>query len=208
VLYDHREERSTIPGLLALEGLQPRGEQLPVGDYVLSERLAVERKTGADLIASIKDRRLWEQLDRLKAAYPAVVLIIEGRPAHFPAEGWKGALASALAMGGVSVLATRDVDETVEWLARLARREQRGPSQARGAKRKSKDPDRLAESVLASLPGVSGKGAQRLLEHFGSLADVFAAGERELRAVPGIGPKRARELAALSARRWRQAPWD
>src|SRR3712207_8568162 len=57
-------------------------EQLPVGDYVLSDRVVVERKTGADLAASIKDRRLFEQIERLGEAYPAVVLVVEGEPMH------------------------------------------------------------------------------------------------------------------------------
>ena len=109
LLYDHREERSTIPGLLALEGFEMVAQQLPVGDYILSDRLAIERKTATDLISSITDRRLWEQADRLKEAYPAIILIVEGTPERFPAESWRGALGSVLAMGGISVLTTADV---------------------------------------------------------------------------------------------------
>jgi hypothetical protein len=43
-----------------------------VGDHVVSDRLVVERKGPADLAASIKDRRLFEQLARLADAYPSV----------------------------------------------------------------------------------------------------------------------------------------
>ena len=207
IIYDHRELRSTVPGLLALEGLQLQERQLPVGDYILSERLAVERKSAADLVASIKDRRLWEQAERLKEAYPLVVLIVEGSEVRFPPEGFKGALASVLTMG-VSVLQTEDAEQTAEWIARLARREDRGPRQARGAKRKSRDPDRLAEDVLASLPGISSRGAKRLLERFGTLSEVFAADEQALLQVAGIGAKRARELAGLFSRRHNATPWD
>jgi ERCC4-type nuclease len=42
-------------------------------------------------------------------------------------------------------------------------------------------------------------GATRLLDHFGSLRAVFAAGEGELREVRGIGPVRAAALARLFA---------
>jgi ERCC4-type nuclease len=181
---------------------------LAVGDYILSERLVIERKTASDLVASIKDRRLWEQADRLKEAYPAVILIVEGEVERFPDEGWKGALGSVMAMGGISVLTTSDVDESAAWIARLARREAKGPVRARGGKRKPKDPDRLLESILTSLPGISGVGAAKLLEHFGTVAAVFAANENELLAVPGVGRKRAHELAMLFALRWRERPWS
>ena len=69
---------------------------MPAGDYVLSDRVVVERKTGPDLAASIKDRRLFEQIDRLAEAYDAVVLIIEGEPIHIAQASWKGALARVL----------------------------------------------------------------------------------------------------------------
>jgi ERCC4-type nuclease len=55
----------------------------------------------------------------------------------------------------------------------------------------------VAEDVLRCLPGISTVGAGRLLDHFGSLAEVFAADEAQLRAVTGIGPVRAAELARL-----------
>src|SRR4051812_15804664 len=89
LLYDHREERSGIPAALSAEGVEGLPMRLPVGDYVLSDRLVVERKSSTDLAASIKDRRLFEQVDRLKAAYPAVVLIVEDEPIHIGEAAWK-----------------------------------------------------------------------------------------------------------------------
>ena len=82
VVFDHREVRSGIPDALAAAGIELRPEQLPAGDYVISDRLVVERKTGADLAASIKDRRLFEQIERLKETFEAVVLVVEGEPVH------------------------------------------------------------------------------------------------------------------------------
>ena len=72
MLFDHREARSGIPAALVAAGIEMRPEQLPAGDYIVSERLVVERKTGADLAASIKDRRLFEQIDRLNTSFEAV----------------------------------------------------------------------------------------------------------------------------------------
>lgn len=201
MLYDHREERSGIPAALAAAGVAVAPAQLPAGDYVLSDRLVVERKTGADLAASIKDRRLFEQAERLTEAYDAVVLVVEGEPVHISERSWKGALGRVL-VSGVAVLLTEDPPDTAGWLARLHRLEAKGPSEARGrprARRPTDDHARVAEDVLGCLPGISTIGARRLLDHFGSLGAVFAAGEAELREVPGIGPVRAAALAAVFA---------
>lgn len=198
VLYDHRESKSGIPDALTAAGVPVSAEQLPAGDYLLSDRLAVERKTGADLAASIKDRRVFEQIDRLTAAYSAVVLIVEGRPVHISEHSWKGALGRVF-ISGVSVL-TDDPHDSASWIARLHRLEGKGPSVARGlprVRRPTEDLARNSEDVLTCLPGVSTVGAQRLLAHFGSLAAVFSASEAELRQVVGIGAIRGAALARL-----------
>ena len=199
MVFDHREVRSGIPDALAAAGIDLRPEQLPAGDYVISDRLVVERKTGADLAASIKDRRLFEQVARLKSSFEAVVLVVEGEPVHISEASWQGALARALA-SGASLLRTEDAGETAMWLARFHRLEGKPPSEVRGRpipRRPTSDLLDVAEDVLRCLPGISTVGARRLLEHFGSLRAVFAAGEPELRAVPGIGPVRSAALAQL-----------
>jgi ERCC4-type nuclease len=194
ILYDHGEVRSGVPEALAARGIRIEPARLPAGDYILSDRLVVERKSGGDLAASIKDRRIFEQAERLKAAYPAVVLIVEGEPIHISEASWKGALGRVLTMG-LAVLQTGGPDDTADWIARLHRQEEAGPSGARGSGRIRRDPE--AVDILGALPGVSTVGSRRLLDHFGTLRAVFAAEEAELRAVHGIGPVRARALARL-----------
>jgi DNA excision repair protein ERCC-4 len=203
MLFDHREGRSGIPAALSAAGIEVRPEQLPAGDYIVSERLVVERKTGADLAASIKDRRLFEQIDRLNASFEAVVLVVEGEPVHMSPASWQGALARALA-SGASVLRTDGPADTASWLARFHRLEGKPPSEVRARpspRRPTTDLGAVAEDVLRCMPGVSSVGARRLLQHFGSLRGVFAADERELREVTGIGPVRGAALARLFAAR-------
>src|SRR4051794_7655153 len=199
LLFDHGERRSGIPARLERLGVDVRAARLPAGDYVVSDRLVVERKGPTDLAASIKDRRLFEQLGRLADAYPSVVLIVEGAPVHMQQAAWQGALGRALTLGA-SVLRTTDTYDTAEWIARLHRLEGKPASRPRGAprvRRPTEDDLQTAEDVLRCLPGISTVGAGRLLAHFGSLERVFAARHEDLLEVRGIGPVRARTLDRL-----------
>src|SRR3954449_7879368 len=199
LLFDHGERRSGVPAELERLGLDLQGARLPAGDYVLSDRLVVERKGPTDLAASIKDRRLFEQLGRLAEAYPSVVLIVEGDPIHIHEAAWQGALGRALTLGA-SVLRTTDTRDTADWIARLYRLEGKPASRPRGVprvRRPTEDDVQTAEDVLRCLPGISTVGAGRLLAHFGSLERVFAARQEDLLEVRGIGPVHARVLDRL-----------
>src|SRR3954471_45966 len=199
LLFDHGERRSGVPAALERLGVDARGTRLPAGDYVVSDRLVVERKGPTDLAASIKDRRLFEQLARLADAYTAVVLIVEGDPVHMHEAAWRGALGRALTLGA-SLLRTTDTLDTAEWIARLYRLEGKPASRPHGVarmRRPTEDDLQTAEDVLRCLPGISTVGAGRLLAHFGSLERVFAARQEELLQVRGIGPVRARALDRL-----------
>src|SRR3954447_9829092 len=149
LLFDHGERRSGVPAALERLGIDAQGTRLPAGDYVVSDRLVVERKGPTDLAASIKDRRLFEQLARLADAYPSVLLIVEGEPVHMHEAAWKGALGRALTLGA-SVVRTRDTRETAEWIARLYRLESKPASEPRGAprlRRPTPDDVQTAEDV-------------------------------------------------------------
>lgn len=199
LLFDHGERRSGVPAELQRLGVDVQGARLPAGDHVVSDRLVVERKGPTDLAASIKDRRLFEQLTRLADAYPSVVLIVEGDPVQMHQAAWQGALGRALTLGA-SVLRTTDAYDTADWISRLYRLEGKPASRPRGVprlRRPTEDDLQTAEDVLRCLPGISTVGAGRLLAHFGSLEKVFAARREELLEVRGIGPVRARILDRL-----------
>ena len=78
ILVDTREVRCSISSYLR-NNHQIRTEirQLAIGDYILSNRMAVERKTISDLMGSTFDKRVFGQISALKAAYSRPVMIIE-----------------------------------------------------------------------------------------------------------------------------------
>ena len=62
---DKRELRSGIVDYLKNFGCEIQEENLEIGDYLLSDRVIIERKSFSDFAASIKDLRLFKQVQEL-----------------------------------------------------------------------------------------------------------------------------------------------
>jgi len=54
----------------------PKVKRIEIGDFIISERVAVERKTAADFVSSIVDGRLFDQAAKMKEAYEKPLIII------------------------------------------------------------------------------------------------------------------------------------
>lgn len=203
---DHREAVGGVPDVLAaMEGITVEVTQLDVADYVLTEGLAVERKTVPDLAASIVDRRLFAQLERLRDRYERVVFVIEGRGMYeghnLHPNAVRGVLSYLTVLNGVAVVPSEGPEDTALLLAIMARHAQHGLGYEVSSHRtrRGSTPDLRQRYVVEQLPGIGPKTAHALLERFGSLGALFAADEEALRAVPGMGPRRARAVRDLIA---------
>jgi Fanconi anemia group M protein len=198
IVADVRENPQMLKLLSASVTLQTR--QLDVGDYVVSDRIGVERKSSEDFVRTLFDNRLFEQLRALKAAYETPILIIEGErtftahDAHV--SSIRGAIATIAADMGIGIIHSSSLEESAAYLILLARREQEqkaGVPRARGDKRE-RDMRSQMVFIVEGLPGVSAKLARRLLEHFGSVGAVFSASAEDLMGVEGIGEKTAERI--------------
>ncbi|EFO62095.1 Hypothetical protein GLP15_1931 [Giardia lamblia P15] len=74
---DNRELRSIVPVELFVlsKGVRLIVRQLTLGDYILSSMTAVERKSEQDLISSLRNNRLEDQLERLNAQFSTFFLM-------------------------------------------------------------------------------------------------------------------------------------
>lgn len=197
VLVDHRERESAVPEALVAAGLDVRLTDLPVGDYVLGDGLAVERKGPTDLGASIRDGRIFDQATRLQSAFPQAVLVIEGEPRGIAEDAWRGAVCR-LVEDGFTVLHSLDAEDSAAWIVRLAKRARRAAPTIRseGPRRSPRHPSAQAEAMLSAVPGISTPMARTLLAAYGSVAAIAAGAPDGLRTHPGIGKVRAERLAA------------
>jgi Fanconi anemia group M protein len=203
VVVDQRELDSTIAkDLSTRDGLVTRLETLAVGDYVLSDRVAVERKSAADFVDSMldSDRSMFEQVGELSRAYARPVMVVEGTNLYgqrdIEPNAIRGALASLAVDFDVSVLRTEDEGDTTELLATIAKREQetRDREVSVHGEKTTKTRAEQQEYVVSSIADIGPVTARTLLEHFGTVEAVMTALEDDLLEVDGVGPVTAERI--------------
>lgn len=176
--------------------------RLSVGDYLLDDRLLVERKTLRDFAVSVVDGRLFRQASQLAGEARRGIVLLEGT-SHDLAdvdvrrEALQGALVTLALILGLPVLRARDPAESARlmlYAMRQVRRVRDGAvvRSAPAARPSGKRATQLY--VLQGLPNVGPTRAERLLDHFGSVEAVMAASADELEQVPSIGTETARRL--------------
>ena len=108
----------------------------------------------------------------------------------------RGSIASIALDFGISIIPTRNAQDTAAMIKRIAVREQNGertPVQIRTDKK----PVSLLEQqlfIVESLPNIGPVNAKNLLEHFGTVGRIINASEKELQEVEGIGNKTAENI--------------
>ncbi len=127
IVADDRENAGgVIEALRGMDGVAIEVQRLPVGDFLVEEKFAVERKTLADFGRSVVDARLFKQAAVLAQGARRGVLILEGTAADLgdggvSREALQGALITVGVFYGLAVLRARDVAETTRLLVYLGR---------------------------------------------------------------------------------------
>lgn len=198
IIADYREKEviERLEKIGAVVNKQP----LEIGDFIVSDKIVFERKTHSDFVSSIIDGRLFEQVYNMKNNFEKTILIVEGSSnREINENAFRAALASVVVNDGVSILNTKnpeDTAKTIFWIAKKDQEEKKSDVVFKVGK-KPLDENRLKEMIVASLPGVSNVISKRLLEHFGSVEKIFLASEGELKKVKGVGDKLAKNIRKL-----------
>ena len=167
-----------------------------VDRYILSKRLAVERRTGSSFLGGIMDKTLFTSAIYLREHFRLPILIVEGEVNYeytmFNPQAIRGALSSMMLQYGLSVLSTASADETVALIAMMARQEQIGiPEISLIPKRKATDFADMQRRLVEMLPGCGMVMARDLLQSLGSVKRIVNAKKEELRRLRGIGARKA-----------------
>lgn len=197
IIVDSREANTAAK---IVKGLRERNvnvkiEALEKGDYILSDECAVERKTVQDFVYTLTRRYLFEQLFRLKDAYPKSLILLEGYlPIIYkfsriqPVSVW-GAMFN-LAKNGIAMVNTTSYKETIDFLYVAARQEQivekRTPT-VHPFKRTETLSDAQVYFV-ASLPNIGREKATAILKSYQTPLNALINVEDWSKTVYGLGP--------------------
>jgi Fanconi anemia group M protein len=212
IVVDQRELDSAIArDLSTREGVETRLETLAVGDYVLSDRVVVERKTVEDFLDTLTggDRSLFEQVGDAGRHYARPVVVVEGegllgrRNVH--PKAIHGALASLAVDFGASVMRTTDEEETADLLEVIAEREQEEGDREVSVhgEKQSRTLTEQQEYVVASIAEVGPVTARSLLAEFGSVEAVMTADEETLQDAEGVGEVTAERIREVTGSEYR-----
>ncbi len=219
VTIDDRERGVELAGSLARQlGRPPAVARLELGDIAIGDAYLIERKTAADFVASLLDRRLASQLDRLaKLKEPRPIVIVEGPFNAMALAGMdpvevRQAMLDVLLDWRIPLVRSHDFDHTVQWIVELVRRAERAASAtmpyqpaSRPPARKTQvsrslrpeatsSPEALQLAALQKIPGLGKNKASLLLERFGSISGIRNSSVEQIADVPGIGRETAEQI--------------
>jgi ERCC4-type nuclease len=205
IIIDDRETSSKVVELLSGMGADIRIERLLLGDYAIGDRILIERKTARDFVDTLINRDLLGQVKSMAESVPRPVVIIEGGDLYAQRDihpnAIKGVLAALAIDMGVSLLYTRDEQDTAQMLYVLAKREdsERGERKVHPHKSHRSLRDEQ-EYIVSALPDIGMKNARLLLSHFGSVQAITNAELQDLQSIKGIGEKTAQKIYDLCRR--------
>ena len=206
-------KRRDIVNYLRLSGFTVDIQKLDVCDFIVSDRVGIERKDTSDFLGSMKDGRLFKQAQAMAEVYTKPILILEGqmtkalkRSRMKPASIY-GALSSLALDYGLNIIPTENPDTTAVLLHRLAYREQAKEErtvQLRSVNR-NMPPHQQQVYLLSGLPQIGTSLAEELLTSFDTpYAVIREFADAEIRTsksgktkkllgplteVKGVGPK-------------------
>jgi len=198
VIVDQRERNTELAAALQANEVEIRWETLPVGDYIISDRICIERKTVYDFESSMMSGRLFDQIDRLSDSFEVPMLLLEGDRDTFRLKSKviSGAMASLYVDYGVIIISSRSASESGEIIASIARHEQtdekREPS-LKGAAR-AHTHEQFQEYIIGNLPGVGPKLAKAMLSKFKNARSIADATVEDLMKIDKIGKKKAEAI--------------
>ena len=211
VIIDQRETHSPVPKALDRAGADIEIKTLPVGDYVVSDRCAFERKDIDDFMNSwLIEKKLFGQIGDLAHAYDRPILIIEGGNPMYAGRrvhpnAIQGLLNTIAVSFRVPILYSDSPADTANIIIMIAKREQtdeKRPLSLHGKRTCRTDNEQL-EYSLSSLPDMGPTTAKSLLTHFKTLKEIANSDKEHLMHVKLVGKQTAANIVEFFGREYK-----
>ncbi len=182
----HEKNSSVIPELYKSE-IKPEIKALKIADYLIGD-VAIERKTVSDLISSMINKRLIQQLNQLKK-YNQQILIIEGNINEVLNENSnlskaiRGLIVSITTNYKIPIIFTRDYEDTAKYLITIAKQQTKPKTTISLHSRIPKTILEQKSYILESFPNIGPKKSQKLLKKFRTIKNTINAQEEELKEI-------------------------
>ncbi|MFH0711625.1 MAG: ERCC4 domain-containing protein [archaeon] len=187
IIIDTREKQSLISANLVEKKANIQFEKLEIGDYLVGETI-IERKTFQDLVGSMINKRLFDQIHEIKK-YPKHFLIIENfyynyNKFNIHENAIRGMLLSIATDFQVPIIFTENEEDTSKFLILLAKRYEKPNIQNAIRQTKTqKTIEQQKEFILEGFPEIGPTAAKKLLENFSNLKQIFNTTEKELKQI-------------------------
>lgn len=207
---DFREQRSGIVGEIEklADSITFEMSILPTGDYLIGDKIIVERKTLSDFLVSIKTGRIFQQAYRIAQSDKNGLIILEGDKSMVDSSSMsrkavQGALIHLTVFIGIPVIRSMNIQETAILLVDLFHQcqKQELPRQKQiisgspGIRINKKQRQKLF--LLQNLPGIGTKKGLALLRSFNTIENIVNAAPADLTKVRGIGNKLAERIFTI-----------
>lgn len=193
---DYRENRSRVPELLKQFHVPVQIANLEA-DYMISKYCFVERKTASDFVASILDKRIFQQVSHLREVCTNPLIILEGDIAransNISANSIRGVVLWIMFDKKVPVLQTRNEYTTACMLRQMYYKYDKSfqiAKKIQPRKRKVKSFQQQQADMLTQIPGIGRQIAKDLLASYGSVGNILSATDSELVTTSRIGRQR------------------
>ncbi|EMP29321.1 Fanconi anemia group M protein [Chelonia mydas] len=203
ILVDSREISSgseIISSLKAVHGVKVQVCSLGGCDYIVSNRMAVERRTQSELLNSMNRNKVTQRIQHLQSMFERICVIVEkdrikaGETSRlFQRTKYYDAMLSALIRAGIRILFSSCQEESAHLLKDLALVEQRKnvaihvPTEVTGAKQE-------ALRFYLSIPNISYVAALNMCHGFDSVKKMANSCPKDIATCAQVSQQKAEEI--------------
>ncbi|XP_065450092.1 Fanconi anemia group M protein isoform X2 [Chrysemys picta bellii] len=203
ILADSREISSgseIISSLKAVHGVKVQVCSLGGCDYIVSNRMAVERRTQSELLNSLNRNKVTQRIQHLQSMFERICVIVEkdrikaGETSRlFQRTKYYDAMLSAFIRAGIRILFSSCQEESAHLLKDLALVEQRKnvaihvPTEVKGAKEE-------ALRFYLSIPNISYLAALNMCHGFDSVKKMVNSSPKDIATCAQVSQQKAEEI--------------